>query len=54
MIMVQKPVKRKPLDMKTKIAILEEFKKGARLSEIAKRRNLNVSTVHYTINSERI
>ena len=43
-------VKRKPLLMKTKLEILEEYKQGAKLSDIARRRNLNASTVHYIIN----
>ena len=46
-------VKRKPLLMKTKLEILEEYKHGAKLSDIARRRNLNASTVHYIINQGR-
>jgi len=46
-------VKRKPLLMKTKLEILEEYKQGAKLSDIARRRNLNASTVHYIINQGR-
>ena len=44
------PMKRKPLLMKTKLEILDEYKKGSKLSDIARRRGLNASTVHYIIN----
>ena len=43
-------MKRKPLLMKTKLEILDEYKKGSKLSDIARRRGLNASTVHYIIN----
>ena len=36
--------------MKTKLEILDEYKKGSKLSDIARRRGLNASTVHYIIN----
>jgi len=47
------PMKRKPLLMKTKLEILDEYKKGSKLSDIARRRGLNASTVHYIINQGR-
>ena len=36
-----------------KLEILDEYKNGAKLSDIARRRNLNASTVHYIINQGR-